>query len=50
MKFPKLSAAEYFCEMLHWSGVTPGDMDQVLPNIRNFDDPASAANPVGFIA
>jgi uncharacterized protein (DUF1501 family) len=48
--FPKLSADEYFCEMLRWFGVTPGDMDQVLPNIRNFYDPASVANPVGFIA
>ena len=48
--FPKLSADEYFCAMLRWLGVTPGDMDQVLPNIRNFDYPASAAHPVGFIA
>jgi uncharacterized protein (DUF1501 family) len=47
--FPQLSADEYFCEMLRWFGVTAGDMDQVLPNIRNFYDPASAANPVGFL-
>ncbi len=48
--FPRLSADEYFCEMLRWFGVTAGDMDQVLPNIRNFYDPASTANPVGFLA
>jgi uncharacterized protein (DUF1501 family) len=48
--FPKLSADEYFCELLRWFGVTAGDMDSVLPNIRNFYDPASAANPVGFLA
>ena len=24
--------------------------DMVLPNIRSFYDPASAANPVGFLA
>jgi len=48
--FPKLSADEYFCEMLRWFGVTAGDMEMVLPNIRNFYDPASPAGPVGFIA
>lgn len=48
--FPKLSADEYFCEMLRWFGVTSGDMDMVLPNIRSFYDPASATGPVGFIS
>lgn len=48
--FPRLSADEYFCELLRWFGVTNGDMDQVLPNIRNFYNPASATGPVGFIA
>jgi uncharacterized protein (DUF1501 family) len=47
--FPKLSADEYFCEMLRWFGVSPGDMDMVLPNIGNFYDPSSTANPVGFL-
>ena len=35
--------------MLRWFGVLPGDMDQVLPNIRKFYDPASALNPLGFL-
>ncbi len=48
--FPKLSADEYFCELLRWFGVTAGDMDQVLPNITNFYDPYSASHPVGFLA
>jgi uncharacterized protein (DUF1501 family) len=48
--FPSLSADEYFCEMLRWFGVTAGDMDMVLPNIRKFYNPASAAGPVGFIS
>ncbi|WP_367871610.1 DUF1501 domain-containing protein [Luteolibacter sp. Populi] len=48
--FPKLSADEYFCELLRWFGVTAGDMDSVLPNIRNFYNPASSVNPVGFLA
>ncbi|WP_193211798.1 DUF1501 domain-containing protein [Luteolibacter marinus] len=48
--FPKLSADEYFCELLRWFGVTAGDMDMVLPNIRNFYDPASSSHPVNFLA
>ncbi len=48
--FPRVSADEYFCELLRWFGVTAGDMDQVLPNIGNFYDPASASHPVGFLA
>ena len=47
--FPTLSADEYFCELLRWFGVTSGDMDEVLPNIRNFYDPASVGKPVGFM-
>ena len=47
--FPRLSADEYFCELLRWFGVTPGDMDMVLPNIGNFYDPSSTSNPVGFL-
>lgn len=48
--FPTLSADAYFCELLRWFGVTSGDMDTVLPNIRKFYDPASGTGPVGFIA
>ncbi len=48
--FPRLSADEYFCEMLRWFGVSAGDMDRVLPNIRSFYDPASATGPVGILA
>ena len=48
--FPRLSADEYFCELLQWFGVSSGDMDRVLPNIRNFYDPSSSSGPVGFLA
>jgi uncharacterized protein (DUF1501 family) len=48
--YPKLSADEYFCELLRWFGVSSGDMDMVLPNIGNFYDPTSSSQPVGFIA
>jgi uncharacterized protein (DUF1501 family) len=47
--FPKLSADEYFCELLRWFGVAPGDMATVLPNIGNFYVPSSPTNPVGFL-
>jgi len=47
--FPRVSADEYFCELLRWFGVTAGEMADVLPNIPNFYDPYSAANPVGFL-
>lgn len=48
--YPKLSADEYFCELLRWFGVSAGDMDMVLPNIGNFYNPASTSHPVGFTA
>ncbi len=46
--YPKLSADQYFCELLRWFGVSPGDMDMVLPNIRNFHNPDSGTPAVGF--
>lgn len=48
--FPKVSADQYFCELLRWFGVTPGDMEQVLPNITNFYDPYSSTHPLDFLA
>lgn len=47
--FPQLSPDQYFCELLRWFGVSNGDMDLVLPNIRNFYDPSSSTNPLGFL-
>ncbi len=46
---PRLSADEYFCELLRWFGVSSGDMEMVLPNIGEFYNPTSVANPVGFM-
>jgi uncharacterized protein (DUF1501 family) len=48
--FPRLSPDQYFCELLRWFGVSNGDMDTVLPNIRNFYDPSSSSDPLGFLA
>ena len=46
---PRLSADEYFCELLRWFGVASTDMEMVLPNIGEFYNPGSVANPVGFM-
>jgi hypothetical protein len=46
---PRLSADEYFCELLRWFGVSSGDMEMARPNIGEFYSPGSVANPVGFM-
>jgi len=48
--FPRMSVDSYYCELLRWFGVDPGDMETILPNIRNFLDPYSTDPPVGFMA
>lgn len=47
--FPRLSADQVFCDMLRWFGVSTSDMEQVLPNIRNFYGGGGVINPVGFL-
>lgn len=46
---PTLSTDEYFAELALWFGVTPGDLDAVLPNISRFTSPSLADPPVGFL-
>lgn len=46
---PTLSTDEYFAELALWFGVTPGDLDSVLPNIRRFANPSLSNPPVGFL-
>lgn len=46
---PQVSVDEFFAELALWFGVTPGDLDSVLPNIRNFYIPGSGAGPLGFM-
>jgi len=48
--FPKLSADEYFCELLRWFDVADGDIPLVLPNIGNFISGPINSNPIGFLA
>lgn len=45
---PTTSVDEYFADLALWFGVTPGDLDTVLPNVRAFYDPASPTPPLGL--
>jgi len=46
---PSLSTDEYCAELALWFGVTPGDLDLVLPNIGRFTTPSLSNPPVGFL-
>ena len=46
---PTLSTDEVFAELALWFGVSPGDLDAVLPNIRRFTTPSLIDPPVGFL-
>ena len=46
---PSTAVDLYFAELLRWFGVTPGNMNYVLPNIANFWNPNSASAPLGFV-
>lgn len=46
---PSMSADLYFAELLRWFGVSPGNLDNVLPNVRNFWNPDLGTAPVGFM-
>lgn len=47
---PTLSTDLYFADLLRWFGVPPGDMEYVLPNIRNFWTPSASTAPLGFLS
>ncbi|MGE9295198.1 MAG: DUF1501 domain-containing protein [Puniceicoccales bacterium] len=46
---PTTSVDEYFAELALWFGVSPQDLDAVLPNIGNFINPGPAG-PLGFLS
>ena len=46
---PTMSADEYFAELALWFGVSPGNLDMMLPNINNFYDVRGATPPIGFL-
>lgn len=45
---PAVSVDEYFAELALWLGVSPGQLDSVLPRIRSFYTPG-AAGPIGLM-
>ncbi|MEO0055905.1 MAG: hypothetical protein RLZZ50_1852 [Verrucomicrobiota bacterium] len=45
---PAVSVDEYFAELALWLGVSPGQLDSVLPRIRSFYTPG-AAGPLGLM-
>ena len=46
---PTTSTEEYFAEFALWFGVEPHDLDEVLPNVREFYSPESNEPPMGFL-
>ena len=47
---PTTSVDEYFAELARWFGVPASELDQVLPNVRNFYSPESSQAPLGFLS
>jgi len=46
---PTRSVDEYFAELALWFGVTPSELNTILPNIGNFYDAGTGVNPIGFM-
>jgi uncharacterized protein (DUF1501 family) len=46
---PTTSAQEYIAEMALWFGVTPGDINDILPDLPNFFDTSDGGYPLGFL-
>ena len=46
---PTTSVEQYFAELALWFGVSPGNLDEVLPTVRNFYSPESGDAPMGFL-
>jgi uncharacterized protein (DUF1501 family) len=46
---PTTSADQYFAELALWFGVSPGQLDDIFPNLSNFYDTQSSEPPLGFL-
>ncbi|MEW4925723.1 DUF1501 domain-containing protein [Algibacter sp. 2305UL17-15] len=46
---PTTSADMYMAELALWFGVSPSDLNTILPNLSNFYDTASGTAPIGFM-
>ena len=47
---PTTAVEQYFAELALWFGVTPGELDTVLPNVRTFYSPESGESPLGILS
>ena len=46
---PTTSTDDYFAELALWMGVSPNDLNVVLPNIGNFYNASGGQAPIGFL-
>jgi uncharacterized protein (DUF1501 family) len=46
---PTVSAAEYIGELALWFGVSPTDVNDILPDLPNFFDTTTGEYPLGFM-
>jgi uncharacterized protein (DUF1501 family) len=46
---PTTSVDQYFAELALWFGVSATELDQVLPNVREFYSPEGGGAPMGFL-
>ncbi len=46
---PTTSVDEYFAELALWFGVSPSELETVLPNVGKFYSPGSSSAPLGFL-
>ncbi len=46
---PTVSAAEYIAELALWFGVSPSDVNDILPDLPNFFDTSTGGYPLGFM-
>ena len=46
---PTTSADEYFADLALWFGVSPSDLDMILPNIYNFVPSGQSTGPLGLM-
>jgi uncharacterized protein (DUF1501 family) len=46
---PTRSVDEYFAELALWFGVSPSELNTILPNIGNFYNSGSGQSPIGFM-
>ena len=46
---PTTSVDQYFAELALWFGVSPSDLELVLPNVSRFHDPFNTDAPLGFL-